>query len=385
MSYVSRRSAGQQAIISRFANKFLKPNEKRLLAQLLGKSVADLTFTAQEGMRLSSITDNATFTGKFSSGPNYSNFYDFILTMDQVLNHIRSLESQVQEMDNLNDIEAKGYLDKQILASDFRLWGFHDVPKRRTAPGSNDSSRGQVLGSKTYFKPVAGNVAGQGGTIEPKDENELSVDEAIILGFPILNHLTALGQGQFIVNIAKGTIGKWTGDGAAVLHKKYADPTYAPSLHKNPYTEKLALEVGATGPWLTVSNIGKVPKVLDRALPAFGTYLQDATAKDGSLVQKRTLVSTLKQHIYDKPEYSGSKDLAIAYKKSKAHEFMNKAYYNLQSLYTHKRARSSLGMGTNSGADIVNNRYRGVGLDTNLQCGPGSVPMFVGHDGNPVR
>lgn len=381
----SRRTPRHQTVVNAFANKYLKTNEKRVLAKLLGKPVASLTFSIEEGMRLQSISDEKTFKGLNGSGPNYANFYDFVSTMDQVANNIQSLKTQVDEMDELNGIEAKAYLDKQILASDNRLWAFHDVPKRKTTPGDPDTSRGQRLGSKTYYHKTSAGAE----SIKPKEETEKSLDEAIILSFPTMDHLSALGQGQFVTNLTSGK-DDWTN--ATDLSKKRIN---APLLHRSPYLRYTAEVVGAgslykrKSPYHSLwghSYTAKWYKDISGELAAsYGTYTVPRKKVNGEITATDVPIVSRISDIHAKLAGFDSKRIAIAYKKSKAHEYMNKLYYNLQDAYTIKRMRTSLGVSTGSGLDIAKNRHRGLGLDTNLQCGPGSVANFVGHDGNPVR
>ena len=392
-THVSNRRPADQSLINKVAKEYLNRNELNLLSKYIGVPVASLRFDGREAQILASRMPREMLQGDGAKGYHFAQFYDFVLTMDYVLSQVRALEVAVANMDDLGDAANRQYLDSQILAADFRPWFWHDRPPLESKTGG-DATQGQQLGSKTWFDYSTGKNAA-------KDEAHLATDEAYVLSYPILNSLTALGQGLFKLYISTGSLsgvdrsGMWINSvqehTQTLIHpKKLKGHAKIPIIGwvgqtNVPLTEQESGIVGlnddvwedkAKGP-----GGGKPKTEIFHNYGAIGIIPVGANGAAGT-AQKMT-------DIYAKMSTSNgairaSPRLAKAYRKSGVHQRMNAAYHKLQKLYTRARASTTLGLTSGSALDMVFNRNRGLNKGSNLACPPGMGPVYVGYDGKRV-
>jgi len=175
------RDAQTQAKIKAFANKYFKANEKKMLVKILGGVPK---FTDEEAKHIKRVVPAAFAVGQGNAGFPILQFYDYAFTVDEAENKLKGLETLAL---NLNDLESKanrGLVDAQLIIHG----GIRDADYKKLQAGTAQFDKKMLLGG------------------DPAKRND---DEKELLGKPILNMLTALGQGNYKIKYSGNNKGAW--------------------------------------------------------------------------------------------------------------------------------------------------------------------------------
>lgn len=362
------REARDQPLITAIANEFLTSKDKRALSALLGKAPDSLLYDMDEYRVLLSRVPSQMFGGQPEpQGYPFMALYQFCFTVDYVLSRFRSYEFQVSQLDSLPSIENKIALDRRILAADFRLWEFHDLPAggypyRPSASGDGkDVIAGAVLGSKMKW---------DGAALVAKEPVDFAHDERMMTAFELLNYISALSQGQY--RFFDGQKWDWSssklGQGARKLGTVWQQIG-----SKDSYLKAiLNSATGAERKYTTAAETDGPDQFIGGALAR--------VADDGSEIKWSTLVAAMEK----KEGLEFCPRLAKAFVESKASFAMNQRWFALQQQYTQKRQTTTLGIDYYNPMQMLQNRNKLDGYKGTFNCGPGMTPRFIGHDGSTV-
>jgi hypothetical protein len=235
--YVNNRTEQEQRVLLIMANAYLSEKEWQFLSKILNLERNKIQFTAREAQILKSRVGateygiamiQGTKLGDRQQGPyQILQLYDFLLTMSDVMASINGLLTLVSNMNNLGGGPGNlEYLKQHIMPEDFRPWEFYELMPADRIQSGHRITEGQVVGSKkiadaTYEDRGNGGIRsalkyppGSEGEvlvsrdtilIRDKTKYERAFDEAVLLSVPLLNSLSALGQGLFQIYEVEGS------------------------------------------------------------------------------------------------------------------------------------------------------------------------------------
>lgn len=229
--FVSNRQPQDQEIVKKLTDNFLQEAEKRVLTLLLGKErYEDIRFTAEEAqilttrasidfLQATNATPRAGAAGDDSGFP-FLQLYDFILTIDDVMAHMRGLEVQVHNMEAMGEAANRAILERNIISDDYRPWAFVDATQGDAAAARGDLSVGTQIGDSHVVRlPEAKSphALRSGERVETPTRVEMnlyekSCVEAYLLDFALINAIVALGQGLFTVHVTNARRWGLSGD-----------------------------------------------------------------------------------------------------------------------------------------------------------------------------
>lgn len=197
-SYVNNRDPLDQPLFDRLAEQYFDNDAYRYLNTVFpGKK---LKFDVLEAQQLHSrantdiIQGIANVPGTAAIGYPIIQFYDFVLTIDELLAYLRNLDIQVKNIQPFGEIINRDGLKQSILPPSYIPWVFEDIIRKDQSKENVEMKKHKTfrLGSNTRL-----GFATIHNEIIPKSDFDKSVDEAYMLNNPVLEVITALSQGLF--------------------------------------------------------------------------------------------------------------------------------------------------------------------------------------------
>ncbi len=406
----STRRPEDQPLVARVADHFLETKERNLIQRLLGKAPQ---FTQDEyrllKSRLPSWQVGSGGVGGREPALSFISLYKYMSTIDQVLNHLRQLDWQTENIDSLVSEDNQKSLDREILAPDFRLWGWVDY-QAAVIPTKERYTQGSVLSSKYT-------VNGAGQPLE-KNVGHLCFDEAVLCSFPIINELIALAQGLYystsgnwinaqhgviandnLVGLASGNledVKEMTSNYYVANKSEIAVHALGRELAARLFgtgsgggeeeTEEYEVTTGEGKTETKTRTVRKEGKGLSIAGVTGGAIPHYITDNAGAGVNGRTW-DAIKQLYKSGKEtkYMFCERLSEAVTDSGVLSDMQNMFYELQKKYLLRRSTTTLGYRTQNPLNMLAHRNRADGYATTFGCGPGMRTKFLDYDGLEVE
>lgn len=200
--HIVERSPDDQELIESFANAFLQPKEREMIASILARQSNQLRFDAAEAEIIHNRHDPAFLSGlsnKANAGFPVSQFYDYILTIDNALAYLRGLHVEVMNLRQIAHPELMDQLKSTIIHEDGVPWEIADTAVYKQLNETDDVQRREKqayqLGSEFMMQAGPNNA----WTPRTRTTYEKCVDEAYIYDSPMYRLLIGLQQGLFLV------------------------------------------------------------------------------------------------------------------------------------------------------------------------------------------
>ena len=202
--HVIERTPEDQELIMAFAEAFLQPRERQLIASILAKDVSQLQFNAVEAEIIATRQDPVFLTGCSAKGYGFpiAQFYDFILTIDNALSYLRGLHIQVMNMRQIADSDFLDKLKVAIIHEDGVPWEIAELPEYKQLNETKDTEKKARTALQLDSEYTIDFAHANGANKYPTKERttyEKCVDEAYIYNSPTYRMLIALQQGLFLV------------------------------------------------------------------------------------------------------------------------------------------------------------------------------------------
>jgi len=148
------RNEQDQEIIQAYLEEYFRNDDTMLrrIATLLNKPKEEIKFNKTEARQIARFSNTEFLNGTQENvGFPILPLYDYLFTLDDILQELNVLEQLVNSLDDLKPEDLPNF-DKQILPADHRPWEFVDRIEVGTMSGAYDVTTGQVLGSKRIIK-----------------------------------------------------------------------------------------------------------------------------------------------------------------------------------------------------------------------------------------
>lgn len=207
--YVDNRDSHDQEIYNRLAEHYFEPEQLKYISSLLNVPIKALKYDAREAQVLASrghkrfLQGNAEGDATNKVGFPILQFYDFVLTIDNLMAFLRNLDIRVKNIQPFGEILDLESLKQDILPSSFIPWSFVEFLKD-SANYFNDTSMFKLGAANKFTNEWDENTNVYNGAAL-KGEWDKCVEEAFMLNNRVLQIITALSQGLFIVHETQAT------------------------------------------------------------------------------------------------------------------------------------------------------------------------------------
>ena len=167
-----------------------------ICASLRIKSGSKIFWTADEAKRLFARN---SYSGSMPEKWPVAETYDYLLTLDQVTDDMRSEMIRIKGIMKHMD---KKHLEKRVLRSDMRPSWYHKQNPdlyERGGPDNKLLNEGQSLGDPGYYDKRT-------NTTRSKTQYENACDNALMLSYMHVNNVVALSQGLFKIFYSRSPI-----------------------------------------------------------------------------------------------------------------------------------------------------------------------------------
>lgn len=139
------RDAEVQKMVESMVRYFLPPQAIEMLAHILEVPSGEIQYNYNEGMKIASRPDVAfvqgmgTRSGLDSVGFPLLQLYDYIFTIDRVIDQVKGLRRQVSNLGALRSTANLEILRQQILSHDYTPWELRDAESVQALMTSTDA------------------------------------------------------------------------------------------------------------------------------------------------------------------------------------------------------------------------------------------------------
>jgi hypothetical protein len=200
--HVVERTPEDQELIESFANAFLLPKEREMIASILARNINQLRFDAVEAEIISTRHEPTFLSGVSSQGHfgmPISQFYDFILTIDNALAYLRGLHVEVMNLRQIGTKELVDQLKTTIIHEDGVPWELADSPYYRKLDETSSAQKPEKMAYQLDSEKTMWEDSKGSWQLLPRSTYDKSVDEAYIYNSPVYRLLVGLQQGLFLV------------------------------------------------------------------------------------------------------------------------------------------------------------------------------------------
>jgi hypothetical protein len=396
--FVHDRTPFVSDAVKRMAALFFEPPEKEMLSALLNKPFDTLQFDVEEAQVLASRADTNFLQGTAMSEQNLHDagypllqFYDYVLTFARVAADMRALEFQVRNIDNLGDFSSALDLQANIIHKDwYASWDdFTDNTYERVKDGRVPITHARWEGAR-YLR------------------------EMIILSYPMLHDMVALGQGLWKVHVTTVPMTRTDGANTLVPEGAWCNAAIGKVEDKPYYTARVRgiKQTDIIKGLNTLANIRQDTQGPLQIGRIFGLFfggpndgdddqevvelqgkplLEEGGAFSGYTTQSqpKSFLDTMKAmeratHGNRKHPIWASPRLARMYKESGVNAQLQRRYRSLQLNYFSALRGTPLGDVPGVASELRNNFKRGPNREYAAWCPPGQLPNFQDKAGNPI-